>query len=72
MFDSASLSSLNISTDTTSKNKSQFECNDTLFANFAIQLHRFQLDYGEHDENESNDRSTDKDQNDENIIVNKL
>ena len=33
--------------------------------NGALQPYRFQLDYVEHDEDKSNDNSTDKDQNDE-------
>ena len=63
--DSRSLSSLNISTDATSSNKSQFEWNYNLFVSGTLQPYRFQLDYVEHDEHESNDNSTDKDQNDE-------
>ena len=65
--DSRSLSSLNISTDATSSNKSQLEWKDNLFVNGALQPYRFQLDYVEHDEDESNDNSTDKDQNDEKL-----
>ena len=56
---------LNISADTTSSNKSQFEWNDNLFVNGALQPYRFQLDHVEHDEHESSDNSTDNDQNDE-------
>ena len=55
--DRDSLSLLNISTDTTSSNKSQFECNYNLFVNDALQPDRFQLDYVENDEHESNDNS---------------
>ena len=63
--DNASLSSLNISTNATSCNKSLFDGNDNLFVNGTLQLYRFQLDYVEHDEHDYNDNSTDKDQNDE-------
>ena len=62
-------SSLNINT---SSNKSQFECNDNLFVKGALKPYRFQLDYVEHDEHESNNDSTDKDQNDEKHKINNL
>ena len=63
--DNASLWLLNISTNATSCNKSQFDGDDNLFVNGTLQLYRFQLDYVEHDEHDYNDNSTDKDQNDE-------
>ena len=64
---SRSLSSLYISTNATSSNKSQFEWKDNLFVNGALQPYRFQLDYVEYDEDESSGNSTDKDQNDEKL-----
>ena len=71
--DSASLSSLNISTDTTNNNKSQFKYNDNSLVIDALQPpYRFQLDYVEHDEHESNDNSTGRDQMIKIVIVNNL
>ena len=63
--DCASLSPLNIHNDTTSINKNEFGRNDNFFVNVAFQPYRFQQDNVEHDELKSNDKSTDKNQNDE-------
>ena len=54
------------------KNRSQYEFKNYLVANGAFQPYRFQLDYVEHDEHEFNDNSTDKDQNNEIVIVKNL
>ena len=77
-IDSASLSSLYISTDTTSSNKSQYGCNDNFFLNGALQPYIFQLYYVELNGHEFNNNSTDKDQNDEkcsdqqNLLINHI